>query len=74
MKKNDQRNRTHFLDKYGGLSIYDIYFGERYSIDDEYIKFVKGYGYALIDNPDHPDGTSTDHGYFEFVMTCLTES
>ena len=36
----------------------------RYYIDDEYIHFVKGDGYALIGNPDHPDGTSTDHKYF----------
>ena len=64
MKKNDQRTCTRFLAKYGGLSLYDIDFGKRYSIDDEYINFVKGYGYALIGNPYHPDGTSTDHEYF----------
>ena len=57
MKKNDQRNRTRFLDNYVGLSIYDIDFGKRYYIDDEDIQFVKGYGYALIGNPDNPDGT-----------------
>ena len=37
MKKNDQKTRTRFLVKYGGLSHYDIYFEKRYSIDDEYI-------------------------------------
>ena len=47
--------------KYGGLYIYDNDFGKRYFIDDEDIHFVKGYGYALIGNPDYPDGTSTDH-------------
>ena len=26
--------------------------------------FVKGEGYALIGNPDFPDGSSTDHEYF----------
>ena len=26
--------------------------------------FVKGEGYALIGNPDFPDGSSTDHVYF----------
>ena len=26
--------------------------------------FVKGEGYALIGNPDFPDGSSTDHDYF----------
>ena len=26
--------------------------------------FLKGDRYALIGNPDHPDGTSTDHEYF----------
>ena len=36
----------------------------RYSIDDEDIHFVKGEGYDLIDNPDHPDGTSTNKEYF----------
>ena len=28
------------------------------------IHFVKEYGFALIGNQDHPDGTSTDHEYF----------
>ena len=28
------------------------------------IHFVKGYRYALIGNPDHPDGSSTYHEYF----------
>ena len=74
MEKNDQRTRTHFLAKYGGLSPYDINFGNRYSIDDEDINFLIGYGYALIGKPDNPDGTSTDHEYFSFMMTCLTES
>ena len=57
MKKNYQRTRTRFLAKYGGLSLYDIDFGKRYSIDDENIHFVKGYGNVLIGNPNHPDGT-----------------
>ena len=64
MKKNYQRIRTHFLAKYGGLSLYDISFEKRYYIDDKGIHFVKGYGYALIGDPDHPDETSTDHEYF----------
>ena len=64
MKKNDQRNRTRFLDKHRGLSLYDINFEKRYSIGDKYIHFVKGDGYALIGNQDHPYGTSTDHEYF----------
>ena len=63
MKKNDQRNRTRFLEKYGGISLYDIGFGKRYSIDDEDIHFVKGDRYALIGNPYYPYGTSTDHEY-----------
>ena len=37
---------------------------KRYSIDDKEIHFVKEDGYALIGNPDHPDGSSTDHKYF----------
>ena len=48
MKKNDQMPRTRFLDKYGGLYLYDLYFQRRYYIDDEDIQFVNGYGYALI--------------------------
>ena len=64
MKKDDQRSWNRFLAKYGGLSLYDIDTEKRYSIDDKEINFVKGDGYALIGNPDHPDGTSTDHEYF----------
>ena len=40
-KKNDQRTRTNFLYKYGGLPFYDIYFGKRSYIDDGDIHFVK---------------------------------
>ena len=50
--------------KDGGLYLYDIYTEKRYSIDDKDIHFLKGDGYALIGNPDHPDGSSTDHEYF----------
>ena len=64
MKKNDQIYQTRLFAKYGGLSIYDIYMDKRYSIDDKDIRFVKGDGYALIGNPDHPDGSSNDHEYF----------
>ena len=63
MKKNDKITRTCFLAKYGGLSLYDFNFGKRCSIDDEYIHFVKGYGYALIGKQYNPEGTSTDHEY-----------
>ena len=73
MNKNDQITYTWFLAKYGGTSLYDIYFGKRYSIDDEDINFVKGDGYALIGNLD-PYGNSTDHDFFAFMVTCLTES
>ena len=64
MKKSDHITRTGSFAKYGGLSLYYIDFGKRYSIDDEDIHFVKGYGYSLIFNPDHPDVTSIDHEYF----------
>ena len=53
-----------FWKKYGGLSPYDIDIEKRYTIDDGHIHFINKYGYALIDNPDHPDGTSTYHEYF----------
>ena len=64
MKKNDQRTRTRFLEKYGGLSLYDLDFERIYTLDDEDIHFIKGDGYTLIGNPDHPDETATDHEYF----------
>ena len=35
-----------------------------YPIDNEVIVFVNKYGYALIDNPDHPDIIITYHLYF----------
>ena len=46
MKKDDQRYRTRFLAKYGGLSLYDIDTEKRYSIDKKEMHFVKGEGYA----------------------------
>ena len=64
MRKYDQRNCTRFLEKYGGLSLYDIDMERIYSIDDKEIQVLKGDRYDLIGNPDHPDGTSTDHEYF----------
>ena len=73
-KKNDQRYRTHFLAKYGGLSLYDIDMEKRYSIGDKEIQFLKGDGYALIGNPDHPDGTSTDHDFFCIYDDLFDES
>ena len=51
MKKYDQRYRTWLLEKYGGLSLYNIYIERRYTIYYEDIKFLKKYGYALIGNP-----------------------
>ena len=64
MKKNNQRTFTPFLAKFGELSLYDIHFGKRYSIDYEEIHFVMVNGYAWICNLNHTDGTSTDHEYF----------
>ena len=64
MKKGYQISRTHLLTKYGVLSLYDIDMQKRYYIDDKEIHFVKGDGYALIGNPYHPDGNSTDHEYY----------
>ena len=60
----DQRSCIHFLEKYGGLYIYDIDLKNRYVIYNEDIRFTKGYWYDLINNPDNPDGNSTDHEYF----------
>ena len=42
MKKDDQRYRTRFLAKYGGLSLYDIDTEKRYSIDEKEMHFLKG--------------------------------
>ena len=64
MKKYDQIYRTCFLATYGILSIYNIDMQKIYSIGDNDIHYAKVDGYALIGNPDHPDGTSTDHEYF----------
>ena len=64
MKKTDQISCTRFLERYGGLSLYDINLKKRYKIEHEKMKFVKKCRYALIGNPYHPDGTSTDHEYF----------
>ena len=64
IKKNYQRTRTHFLAKYGGISLYNIDFEKRYSIDDKGIHFVNGDRYSLIGNPYHTNVTSTDHEYF----------
>ena len=64
MKKNDERYVNRVLAKYGCLYIYDLDLNQRYTIDHEYICFVKKYGYNLIDNLDHPDGTSTHREYF----------
>ena len=64
MKKDDQRYRTCFLSKYGGLSLYYIDTEKIYSIDDKEMHFVKGEECALIGNPDFPDGSSNDHKYF----------
>ena len=71
MRKDDHRYSTRLLSKYGGLSLYDIDTEKRYSIDDKDIYFVKGDGYALIGNPDHPDGSPTDHEYFSIHDDCF---
>ena len=52
------------MDKYGGLSLYDIDFENRYIVDDEDIFFVNKYAYDLIGNPDHPYGNVTDPEYY----------
>ena len=74
MKKDDQRSRTSFLAKFGVLYLYYIDMENRYPIDDKEIHFLKGDGYALIGNPNHPDVSSTDHEYFCIHEKHLTES
>ena len=64
MKKIYQISHTRFLEKYGGLSLYDIDIKKIYKIDHKKIRFVKKNGYSLIGNLDDQDGTSTDHEYF----------
>ena len=68
MNKYDQRYRTCFLEKYGGISIYDIFTEKRYSIDDKEIHFVKGYRYALI------GALQLITNIFAFMIIFLTES
>ena len=51
MENNDQRSGTLFLERYVGVSLYDIDIDKRYSIYVKDIIVVKGYGYALIGNP-----------------------
>ena len=60
MKKTDKISRTHFLEKYCDLSLYDIYLMKIYTIDHEDIHFVNKYLYYLIVNTDHPDVTSME--------------
>ena len=45
------------MEKYGGISLYDIYLKKIYEIDHADILFVKKYGDASIDNTDNPDVT-----------------
>ena len=55
---------TRFLGKYVGIYIYNNDMKKIYIIDYEYTHFVKKYGYALIGNPEHPDGNSSNHECF----------
>ena len=41
MKKDYQRYRARFLDKYGGLSLYDIDTEKRYSNDEKEMHFLR---------------------------------
>ena len=63
-EKHDQRSCTWFLEKYGGIPLYDIYIEKRYTFDDKDILFVNKHEYDLIGYPEHPYGTSTYHEYF----------
>ena len=56
IKKKNLRYSTHFLEIYGGISLYGIDPNKRYTIDHGEIRLVRKYGYALIGKPDHPDG------------------
>ena len=64
MKKSDQIFSAKFLEKYGGLAIYDEDLKKRYTIDHEDINFFKKKGCNLIGPPDEPDGSYIDHEYF----------
>ena len=52
------------MENYCGVSLYDIDIENIYTIDNEDIHFVRKYDYALIGNPENPDGTSSYHEYF----------
>ena len=64
MKNHNQRSCTHFLRKYGGISLYDVDFEKINTIDDEEINLVNKYFFVLIGNLYNPEGTSTYHEYF----------
>ena len=57
--------------KYGGLSLYDIYFEKICSIDDEDIHFVKGD--VLVTHIIQME-LQLIMNNFSLMMTCLTES
>ena len=60
------------MEKYGGLYLYAIDIEKKYSIYDKGINYIKRNIYALIGNPYHPDGTSSDDEYF-FIHGDLFE-
>ena len=53
-----------FLEKYGGLDLYDENLKRRFFIDNEELQFDKNEGWTLIELPGEPDGSMTDHEYF----------
>ena len=71
IKITAQWSHTRFLEKYGGLSLYDEDLKKGYKIDNGGINFVKNYGLDWILNTNEPDGTSTDHEYLPIHNNLL---
>ena len=64
MKKTDQIPRTLFLEKYGGLYIYDVDMKKSCTIEHKDICLLNKYTHSLNGNIYHTYVTSTDQEYF----------
>ena len=63
-QENTQLSCTIFLKKCGSLDLYDEDLDKRFIIGHKQLQFDKNSGWTLIEIPDKPDGTFSDHEYF----------
>ena len=73
INKTDKISQTLFLEKYGGLSLYDEYLNKISTIYYKDIKYVNNYGIVMIENAYKHDGTSTDHEYYPICDDFFTK-